>query len=175
MGTWNGFYVRREQPDVAIEAAIRGRFPQAIVEHSPKFSGARMPDEAYEPPERELAALSSQLATDVIWLGFQSTVDAFLFGHWRAGAPVRTLVHGCREEAVWERAEGAPQDWERSVFFPPENLNRALKYAESPAQREELKRRWQAARIEAGTVEPGIDARDCAHQIARHFELPHYG
>jgi hypothetical protein len=174
MGTWNAFYVRA-QGDEAI-AAIRKRFPNAPIESSPAFVGVRMPDDAFEAPESDLAALSTRLATDVIWLGFQSTVDAFQFHHWRSGQHMRALVYGCfQDERTWERVEGAPASWEREILFSQRELEHVLKYAGSDSERQELKRIWRDAEISPGRTDPGLDSRDCAHQIAAHYKLPHYG
>jgi len=85
MGTCNAFYVKAGANDEAATSAIRARFPEAKIDSSQSFLGVRMPDDAFEAPEAELAALSSQLSTDVIWLGFQSVVDAFQFHHWISG------------------------------------------------------------------------------------------
>jgi len=83
-----------------------------------------LPKEAYEVPERDLAELSLRFGTDVLWLSFQSTVDAFQFYHWRNGEHLRTLVYGCFDkEHTWERTEGNPESWERAVFFNPEAWN----------------------------------------------------
>lgn len=117
MGTWNAFYVKASANDSAAIGAIRARFPAAELESTTEFIGARMPDDAFEAPERDLSDLSSKLKSDVLWLGFQSAVDAFQFHHWRAGKRLRTLVYGCFcEERTWERIEGEPEPWEPDVF-----------------------------------------------------------
>jgi len=174
MGTWNAFYVRAQNDDAV--AAVRERFPDAEIESSPAFLGVKMPDNAFEAPEPDLAALSTRLATDVIWLGFQSTVDAFQFHHWRSGQHVRALVYGCfQDERTWERVEGEPEPWEREVFFSQRELEHVLKYAGSDSERQELQRIWRDAEISPGKMEPGLDSRDCAHKIAAHYQFPHYG
>jgi hypothetical protein len=172
MGTWNAFYVGAGE---ASRAAILKRFPAASIEATDRFLGVRMPDDAFEAPEAVLAELSSHLGTDVIWLGFQSTVDAFLFHHWRSGEKLRSLVFGCFEEAVWERVEGQPEPWEPAVFFGADALAHQLEYADEDARRAELQRIWRENEILPGRSEPRLDARDCAHQIAAHFGFPHYG
>lgn len=173
MGTWNAFYVSVGNGS---EAAIRAKFPSARIDATSRFLGVRMPDEAFEAPEGVLQELSAHLTTDVIWLGFQSTVDAFQFHHWRSGAKVRSLVYGCfAEERTWERVEGQPEPWEREVFFGEDELNRVLEYADDDPQRVELPRIWREAEILAGKMEPGLDSRNCAHKIAAHFGFPHYG
>lgn len=76
----------------------------------------------FEAPERQLANLSARLKTEVIWLGLQSTVDALIFHHWKDRKRLRSLVHGCKDEGVWERVEGKAQSWERDVFLDPKDL-----------------------------------------------------
>jgi len=174
MGTWNAFYVRAQNSDAI--AAIREKFRDAEIEPSASFLGVRMPDDAFEAPETDLAALSTRLATDVIWLGFQSTVDAFQFHHWHSGRHVRALVYGCfQDERTWERVEGVPELWEREVFFSQRELNHVLKHAGSDSERKEVQRIWRDAEIVAGRMEPGLDSRDCCHKIAAHYQFPHYG
>jgi hypothetical protein len=174
MGTWNAFYVRAQGGDAI--AAIRERFPDAEIESSLAFLGVKMPDEAFEAPEADLAALSTRLATDVIWLGFQSVVDAFQFHRWHLGQHARALVYGCfKDERTWERVEGESEPWEREVLFSQRELDHVLTYAGSDSERQELQRIWRDAEISPGRMEPGLDSRDCAHKIAAHYNLPHYG
>lgn len=174
MGTWNAFYVSTQKGDVA--AAVRERFPDEEIESSPAFLGVRMRDDAFEPPESDLSALSARLDTDVIWMGFQSSVDAFQFHHWRSGLQVRALVYGCfQEERTWERVEGQPESWEREVLFSQRELEHVLEYTDSDSERQELQRIWREAEISPGSMEPGLDSRECAHKIAAHYNFPHYG
>lgn len=175
MGTWNAFYVRAQADSGFVTSAIRERFLDAEIEASSQFVGVKMPDDAFEAPERDLAALSSRLGTDVIWLSFQSTVDAFQFHHWSVGEHVRALVYGCfQAERTWERVEGQPEPWERDIFFSEHKLEQVLKYAGSDSEREELRRIWPEREIVPGRTEPSLDSRDCAHMIAAYYHFPHY-
>ncbi len=174
MGTWNAFYVKGQGDEVT--AAIRQSFPDAAMESSPAFVGVRRPDEAFEVPEAELRTLSTHLNTDVIWLSFQSAVDAFQFRLWRAGQPVRSLIFGCDgEERTWDRADGAPQSWEAEVLFDEEELRSAIEFQPSETARQELKRFWRAREIVPGRTDPPVDSKDAARGIAAHYGLPHYG
>src|SRR5688572_25411670 len=151
MGTRNAFYVKAPTGDNAASSAIRVKFPAAQMDSSPHFIGVRMADDAFEAPERDLAELSSQLSTDVIWLGLQSAVDAFQFHHWQAGKHLRSLVFGCfAEERTWERIEGEPEPWERDVFFDRRDLEMSLKYANAEAEKRELERIWREAELLPG-------------------------
>ena len=174
MGTWNAFYIKAKG-DAAI-TAIRDHFPEAEIESSPEYVGVRLPDEDFEAPEAELAELSAFLGTDVIWLSFQSVVDAFQFHHWRGGQNVRALVYGCfQDERTWERAEGKAEPWEREVLFSDKELEHVLEFTDGDEQREELQRIWKDGEISPGNTEPGMDSRSCAHNIAAHYGFPHYG
>ncbi len=176
MGTLNAFYVRAQADNGEVIAAIHEWIPDAEIEATPQFLGVMMPEDAFEAPEAELEALSSRFGTDVIWLAFQSVVDAFEFHHWRAGERVRTLVYGCfQEERTWERVEGQAEPWEREAFFRQRWLEPLLEYARSEAEREEYRRIWREAEILPGRTEPGFDSRNCAIDIAAYYQLPHYG
>jgi hypothetical protein len=94
MATLKAFYVRAATDNAAIAAAIRAKFRNAKVQAGTPFWGAILSDYAFEAPERDLMELSSRLKTDVLWLSFQSVVDAFQFHPWRAGQHLRSLVYG---------------------------------------------------------------------------------
>jgi hypothetical protein len=176
MGTLNAFYVRSGADHVAVTRAIRTDFPDAEIERSTEFCGVQLPDDAFEPPERKLMDLSLRMTTDVIWLGFQSVVDAFQFHHWRAGEHLRTLVYGAfKEERTWERVEGSREPWERQVLFDQGKLEDRLEYSESDQERQELERIWRNAEIRPGRTEPGVDARECARGVAAYFHFPGWG
>ena len=129
--------------------------------------------EDFAPPVDDLAGLSADLATDVIWLSFQSVVDAFEFHHWRAGTILRALVFGCyEEERTWERVEGEAEAWEREAFFDPKALRHPLEYAKTDDEKRELERIWRDAELLPGRTEPSIDARESARKAAEHYHFP---
>lgn len=165
MGTLNAFYVRATTDDAAIAAEIRAQFPNAEVQTDTQFWGVTLPEDAFEAPESDLMELSSRLKTDVLWLTFQSVVDAFQFHHWRAGQHLRSLVYGLGEERTWERAEGTPEPWEQDVFFDEGELT--LEDLESEGASD--------AEIQPGRTEPDLDARECARKVAEYFHLPGWG
>ncbi|EEF57132.1 hypothetical protein [Pedosphaera parvula] len=171
MGTYNAFYIRTTpQADLS---GIQARFPRAKIELGAQFIGASLPADDYEAPESGLADLSKDYSTDVFWLAFQSSVDAFQFHHWKVGVMVRSLVYGCfQEERTWERVEGIREPWEKLVFFDPMKLERELKYLKTEPEKHALERIWREEEIVAGSTEPGLDARDCAWEIAKHYGFP---
>ena len=108
----------------------------------------------FNPPEALLQRLSMELDTQVIWLSFQRTVDAFEYARWESGALRRHLVYGCYEqERTWEKAEGEPESWEGEGLF-------GLRGGEGPT------------RVEVGAFEPILEARDAAEAVAVAFGLP---
>jgi len=176
MGTWNAFYVRTSPGNAEVSADITKRYLTSKMEFSPTYLGARLPDQEFEAPEEWLKELSQKFNADVIWLGFQSNVDAFQFHHWLNGEHLRSLVYGCfGEERTWDRAEGKPEAWESDILFHPRTLQFALEYAEDDAARDALKRIWQTQEILPGQVEPGLESKSTAFAVATHYQLPHYG
>lgn len=169
MGTLNAIYVRAR--DAATAAAVRATYPTACSESGTSFVAIEQPDDHFRCPDAELQALSAKLKTDVIWLSFQSAVDAFQYHHWTAGKHLRSLVYGCFEnEREWERVEGAPQPWEANVFFG--DLDRAIKYRDSEKERREIGRIYRENLIEVGACEPSLDAREVARGVAEFFKFP---
>ena len=166
MGTQNSFYVRTS--DDSIIAEIRTRFSVTDVELGGDFVGFILSPHAYDPPSSSLVQLSSDLRTDVIWLSFQSVVDAFEFLHWRSGHALRCLVYGCQEQGIWERVEGQTEPWEREAFFRP--------YSPKLVMPEEERREWERICREAlllpGQFEPRIDARESARKAAEFYHFP---
>jgi hypothetical protein len=152
-------------------AAVRAEHPSAYTESGSEFYAIEEPTN-YVPPESDLASLSSRLNTDVLWLGFQSAVDAFQFHHWRSGAHFRALVFGCFDEKrTWERVEGEPEEWERLAFFNEVRLRDALEYVDS-AEARNLQRIWRNAEIVPGRTEPSINGRESARRVAEFYRLP---
>lgn len=173
MGTSIAFYVRNKGESVV--PAISEKFPSAKVEVGSEFIGVSLGDNAFEPPADRLTELSSFLNTDVIWLSFQSTVDAFEFHHWSGGTALRSLVFGCyQEERTWERANGQPEPWEQEAFFSEKALGFELKYADA-GKKQELQRIWREAELLPGRTEPNLDSREAAWKVAEYYHFPGWG
>ena len=172
MGTWNVLYVRSNGDSTT--SAIRKIFPGAKLESGRDFVGVTLASDDYGSPTCELAKLSTDFGTDIIWLSFQRVVDAFQFRHWRAGMLVRSLVFGCYgdEEWTWTEADGQPEPWERAAFFDPKALGIRLKCAASDEEKRELERIWREAELLPDRAEPSIDARDCAWKAAEYYHFP---
>lgn len=170
MGTLNAIYVRANDP--AKLALLHAVHRSAYTEPMMEFYAVDRPTNCFKAPESELISLSSRLETDVLWLGFQSVVDAFQFHHWRAGIHRRSLVYGCfGEERTWERIEGESEPWETEAFFAPSSLNQVLKYSEGQEEKE-LTRIWRESEIKPGRREPSVDSRETARKVAQFYKLP---
>jgi hypothetical protein len=184
MASYEAFYVRGVTDESAIVAAIRAKFRRAKIQAGAPFwevqrRPALWPWARTELPERDLMELSSRLKTDVLWLSFQSVVDAFEFHHWRAGEHLRSLVYGHTVQGKWERAEGTPEPWERQVLFDQTDLKELLEEmderGESENEKREVERIWHDAEIRPGQTWPSLDARECALKVAEYFHLPGWG
>src|SRR4051794_26191204 len=172
MGTLNAFYVKGGGN--AAVAAVRAAFPEASIEPGARFLGVTLSkEEQFEPPPQDkLARLSSDLGTDVIWLSFQSFVDAFQFHRWYSGALSRSLVFGCFGTDVWNHVEGQPEPWEQKVFFDQETLEFLLQEARSAEEERKYTRMWQGRELVPGREEPVIDARESARKVAKYYGFP---
>jgi hypothetical protein len=170
LGTLNAIYIRAtERRQVA---AVRRRYRQAYTEEGSEFYAVDAARTGYVPNESDLSAFSERLATDVLWLGFQSAVDAFQFHHWSSGKHARALVFGFFEkERTWERVEGNPESWERSAFFAERDLAQLVE-AVSREQAAELQRIWRHAELVPGRMDPTIDGRESARKVAEFYRLP---
>ena len=172
MGTLNAIYVRSKS--VSIAPVIWKKFPEAKVQSGEEFIGFTVPDDAFEPPMEELTQWSADFGTDIIWLGFQSTVDAFQFHHWQNGSLLRSLIFGCYgdEERTWNEAEGRREPWEHAAFFDPRTLEITLKFAQTEEEKLNLERIWEDEELEPDCQEPNIDARESARKAAEFYKLP---
>jgi hypothetical protein len=169
MGTLNSFYVQKVNENAI--SAVRGMFSSAEITTSAEFISVILGNHAAT-PEQDLVALSLHLETDVMWLSFQSVVDAFAYYHWRAGALLRALVYGCSiQERTWERIEGQPEGWEQAAFFDPETLAFILEDEESDEDKRRLEKFWQTGELVIGQMEPYLSAKECARHVATYYRF----
>ena len=175
MATSRSFFVKTRARDLGTRFAIWWAAPGGQSVAGPEYVGVALGGVG-DAPEQRLAALSARLHTDVIWLAFQSVVDAFEYHHWRDGALLRSLVYGFREaERTWERVEGTPEPWEAEILFgDPEDLRAALESAESATERADVERAWRERRPAVGSPYPMLDARDCGIRVHEHYDFPHF-
>ena len=103
MSTFNAFYVRKQASDDATRAEMLSLYPEVQIQVFPEFIGGILSRDVIEPPEQRLARLSAKLDTDVIWVTYQTTVDAVIYHHWRTGEQLRALWYGCATEVGTEQ------------------------------------------------------------------------
>jgi len=173
MSSFNAFYVKANGK--ATLDAVRQGFDQLAVEQHRDFIGVQLPGAPKKTPEEMLSRLSVMFTTDVFWLSFESAMDCFEFHHWQSGQHMRSLVYGMDEERTWERADGAPEPWERDFLFHPRNMECELADAGDAELQETIRRVYRDARIEVGQVVPSISSKMTADAIAQHYGFPHYG
>ncbi len=170
MGTLVAIYIRAD--DSATTDALLGEYPSAYTEPNTRFFGVDDRPYGWIPPEEKLCDLSARLDTEVIWLTFQSVVDAFGYHHWCRGTCLRSLVFGCnKEERTWERSEGEAEFWERDAIFTPEELAFLLENAIDD-ERKEYERIWRLSSPVPGQTVPCLDARETARAVAIYYRLP---
>lgn len=173
MGSMNDFFIRK----ITHEAinAVRATFSPAEVITNSEY--IRVLDATLQ--EKELAELSLQLETDVIWLSYHSITDWFEYYHWQAGKLVRALGYGLYKERTWERIEGLSEAWEREFFFDPDDLALLVDDDEddeedklSDQEKQRLEQFWQTGELVIGEHIPVLSAQRCAFYIANYYQFP---
>jgi hypothetical protein len=168
MGTLNAIYVRADQQ----ASALKATYPSAYTEPGSSFFAIDLPPDHFDCPEGELLALSKTMETDVLWITFQSAVDAFVYHHWKSGLLQRSLVFGAMEQGIWEQVEGNAEPWEREAFFESRQLRSLLEDMDDAEERQQTQRIYDEQVLEVGNWLPMVDARESARAIAEHYGLP---
>ncbi len=171
MGTFNAFYVRKQATDDATRTAILRLYPQARIDISAGFIGGVLSRDDLDPAEQELAELSRQLGTDIIWVTFQTTAESFIFHHWRAGSQLRALWYGCAREGTWDRVEGKPEPWERGAFWDEESLESLLQSAETDTEKHRLQQLWNDGVLQRGETTTTVSSEDAVQAVMEHYHL----
>lgn len=168
MSSMNQVFVRKVTEDAI--TAVRAMFPSAEIETNAEFTRVLKA----ELHEHDLLDLSSRLDAEVMWLSYQSVVDAFEYYHWQSGLLRRALVYGCYvAERTWERIEGEPEAWEHPFFFNPDDLAFFLDDEdETDEGKARLTQFWQRGELVLGRMEPYLSAQTCAFQIATYYRFP---
>jgi hypothetical protein len=171
MSTYNAFYVRKKTADKVTRAAILSLYPKARIEASADFVGGVLSSDDLVPPEPKLSALSAKLATDVIWVTYQTTAESFVYHHWQNGAHLRALMYGCIKEGRWDRAEGEAEEWEKECFWDEESLEMNLEEARSDAERKKLKKLWSDGVLIKGSELPIAGSDAAVEAVMEHYGL----
>ncbi|MFN7141498.1 MAG: hypothetical protein ACK4UN_19395, partial [Limisphaerales bacterium] len=171
MSTYNAFYVRKQAPDDVTRAEILKLYPDAHVETLPDFIGAVLSRNEYTPAEEALSQLSEKLDTDIIWVGYQTAVEAFVYHHWRVGTQLRALRYGCASEGTWDRVEGEVEPWERDAFWNDGDLDGWLEDAETENERQKLRKLWKDCRLVQGETVPMAGSDAAVEVVMEHYGL----
>lgn len=169
MSTFNAFYVRKKATDKATRSAILSLYPKAHVETHDEFVGGVLSADDIEPPEQKLSALSKKLATDVIWVAYQTTAGSFIYHHWQNGAHLRALMYGCLKGGTWDRVEGEAEEWEQECFWDEESLEMNLKEAKSAAERKKLKKLWTDGVLTEGNDLPVAGDDTAVEEVMEYY------
>jgi hypothetical protein len=171
VSTFNAFYIRKQATDDETRSAILRLYPKAAVLDFTNFLGGILSSGDIEPPEDKLSALSAQLATDVIWIGYSTVTESFLFHHWRTGSVLRVLYYGCAKEGTWDRVEGQPEPWECEYFWDEESLESQLESAKTDDERQELRKLWKDGLIIKGETIPSAGSDVAGEAVMSHYGL----
>ena len=116
MGAFLAIYVR---VPVNVDLSVcLARYGEAFGEPNSEFRGIVLSPLQYDgsAPD-DLEAVSAELNTDVLLLGFCGITNRFLFHHWRAGRRLRALEYlGMDTKYEWDLDEGEPEPWEPESF-----------------------------------------------------------
>jgi hypothetical protein len=171
MGTLFAIHVRaRESAGLAARLARHGKL---LTDDSSQFATVELNrfDGPTEDDLAELASLSSDLETDVLWVGYSSVSDAFRYHHWQLGQSVRSLAYGWFDTiGIWDFAEGTPEPWEQPTFFHPSALDYWI-IPEEEDERAVLRHILITGEIRAGLKLPSVDVRVAARMIGEEFGL----
>lgn len=135
-------------------------FPFESSVSNENWAGLELNQSVFDVSDEALQRISKQVGT-VIFLSFQSAVDAFQFVKVVDGVTERKLVYGCyKNEREWEVVEGTEQEWEEDLFI------------ETTYDDEDEEEYEDAIAPEVGSCSPMIDARNIAIEIASYYNFP---
>src|SRR5262249_32390008 len=111
----------------------------------------------------DLAELSRDFG-EALSLQTQTVADLVVFDHFERGARTRGLTYA--GEAGWVRVAGAPESWEKPLFFAQARLEELLLELEDDTSDEallaretaELRKLWEVGRLVEGGTRPSVDA-----------------
>ena len=170
MKSYSAFYVRTENPE---KARQRFRSVEPVAGSPWWLCDFRM---AAAPPNDDvlwgnaaLAVPPSRLAGEVLFLFGDVPTGGFVFEHARDGALLRKLVWYPLLDDDWTPgwlcAQGEPEAWE-AALFRDDQLDAVLEAERSRLENDpgawavterELRRSWEARRIQAGKTYPPAD------------------
>lgn len=169
MGTLNTIYIRSCQE---IEIKIKSVYPDAQTEDGCDYFAIELSLDGLDDIGNDLRKMSTEWDTDVLWIAFQSSVELFVYHHWKSGHLQRSLTYGASTEGTWEQVDGEAEPWEAEAFFDRDELESLLEEANSDDERQDIQRIFDEQILEIDAWIPMIDARESARAIAEYYNLP---
>ena len=123
MSGYEYIWVKVNEPETDLPL-LREQYHVSVLSEGARFACAAEVDEGGESPADTLQALSNSFG-EAIFMSVQTTVDFFLYSHWRDGELLREITY-CADEG-WYELQGEKQAWEQRLFSENERL-RQLSY-----------------------------------------------
>ncbi|HRI67910.1 MAG TPA: hypothetical protein PK156_26915 [Polyangium sp.] len=126
-----------------------------------EFTRGAFPDGIFE-GEELVCANVVELASEVVYIGGESSQDQFHYEHVIDSEVVRKLVYssdGC--ETTWISVEGTEEPWEAGIFFSEHSMQRVLDIYDDDRKAKlepELKSAWAEHRYGLEKTWPSCDA-----------------
>lgn len=183
MSSYGSIWVKVNDPasDLAI---LREEYKQdASLPEGMSFACADKHAEDGETPEERMRELSQRFG-EAVFMTVQTTVDFFIYSHWRGGELAREIQY-CADEG-WYLLEGEAEDWEQRLFDEEDkrrqlgylDLDRlannpadAKEYAQAQAAAAQIERVWGERRLLRDSFYPMASAADLYHIAMRALGL----
>lgn len=126
----------------------------------------------------------SQRYQEAIFMSVQTTVDLFLYSHWKQGEKIREIEYVADEG--WYALTGIKEDWEQHLFQEQEKLlqisyldlerfannpNMIKEYQQAQQSAKEIEKIWATAELCEGCFYPMTNALNLYGLVSQHFNL----
>lgn len=151
MSSYGSVWVKLNAPETDLPLLQKEYNSQATLPAGLSFACAIKNEADGETPEGRMAELSQRFG-EAIFMCVQTTVDFFIYSHWRDGEQVRQIQY-CADEG-WYEVSGEKENWELQMFDEADK-QRQLGYldlerlAKNPTSSEYSEAQRLAAEIEA--------------------------
>lgn len=113
MSSYGSVWVKLNNPEIDLPLLQEEYNSQATLPEGLSFACALKDAADGETPKRMMEELSQQF-DEVIFMSVQTTVDFFIYSHWRDGEPIRQIQY-CADEG-WYEISGKKEAWELRMF-----------------------------------------------------------
>lgn len=188
MSGYGSIWVKLNDPATDLALLQEEHNKDAILPEGLAFACAVKDAADGETPERRMRELSQRFG-EAIFMTVQTTVDFFIYSHWRDGGLAREIQY-CADEG-WYLLDGDKEAWERRLFGEEErqrqlgylDLERlandpgaAEEYAQAQRAAAQLEAVWSAQELLQGGFYPMASASELYHIVMQEFGLanPHH-